>query len=84
MSGECLIAEVSPCATVGSGWDDEQILALIDAAPSLLDALRGIVDWLIPDLVEDQKSFGPDGRLKQIESYLNKARAAIASATGKK
>ena len=36
ISGESLIAEISPCPTFGSGWTDDKILSLIAAAPSLL------------------------------------------------
>ncbi len=42
MDGECLLAKVSPLCTTGSSWTDEEVLALIAAAPLLLEACKAL------------------------------------------
>lgn len=78
MDGECRIAEIRPCPTTGSGWEDEEILKLIQSAPELLQALKRVIA-----MHDDQMFVSGVDDCGIIQTNLKSARAAIASAEGR-
>ena len=77
LCGDCLIAEIAPCATVGSGFDDDQVLAMIETAPELLAALSELISHETSAI---NGSRGGQAGVACVLGAFDRARAAITKA----